>query len=427
MKKIYFQRFFALTTCATCLLLLIVLPARTLYSEVMKTNDNYFYTFQTATLSNRQSAENLVKELKEKGYPAYILAAQTKQNKKIFKIRIGEYETPAEAEKAAKEFKGREHRDYFVLRSASINRAPEPMSEPKPVPASPVPEKDEIKEPPQPSPGITKEKDTGKLLYTIQVGTELRKDVAEKMIKELQDKGYPAYMVTKRTSHGMMLYKIRIGQYRSKAEARIMSDKFNKKEKKPSIIVKSTPGTLKNVIGVSEMEKPKQESPWPGQVTKIFAYTSNNGDLNLTNHFNSIPPDLRDNIKYVSIFPVRFVKTKKTDLICEIEGKTKKIRLAGVKFSKKKFTDSTLDYFKQTIKDGPVRLKYSPGFMTKDGTILGKVYLKNGTYLNVEIIRIGLASLDPKTVPEGQMDIFKNAEAKAKEDMLGIWSPGCKN
>ncbi len=397
------------------------LPETSLYSAVNKGLETNFFTFQLATLSIKDSAEQMLVSLKKKGYPAYKLVLKTKKNKVLYKIRVGRYKTRMEAEKAAEKFKAKEHKPYFIVKTTH----PESTSnKQKQKVASTL--KKNIEKKVSKSVTPVKQQNHG-IFYTIQVRTELNKKLAETAVKKLQKKGYPAYIVVKKTNKGLILYKIRIGKYKMQKQAKQVSIKYHKKEKKPAIVVKSNPNILHAQLVSDTEKKPAESIAWPSGVSKIFAYRGDDGELNLTNNFQSIPEHSRNRIEYISIFPVKFLRTKAATLTCDVIGNQKQIKLRGIKCSSKKFPDIAIKYLEENIKDVPVRLKYNPGQITKKGIISGRFYLKNGTYINLEMVQKGIAASEMTDLSPDQQAEFKEAELNAKEKKAGIWAVDYSN
>lgn len=56
------------------------------------------YTIQAGAFKNPTEAESLKKILEKKGYKPYVVLSKTKNNEKIYKVRVGEFNTRKEAE-----------------------------------------------------------------------------------------------------------------------------------------------------------------------------------------------------------------------------------------------------------------------------------------------------------------------------------------
>ncbi len=406
------------------------------YSSPEFSSGEGFFTFQVETLANKRSAEKLLKQLKKKGYPAYIAEIKTQQGKMLYKLRIGKYKTRSEAKDASVKFQKTEHKPSFIVASSPLPQKKHVTA----VPSTPKIAKVNSKEPAALK-NIDKEREKaegaeenntrpentwpqGEIFYTIQVSTELRKPVACSLVEKLKKKGYPAYISEKKTRKGMMLYKIRIGKYKTKAQAKKVSLNYHNTEKKPYLIVKSKADTVRRIVMPEQEKVPADKYVWPETVSKIFAFRGINGELNLTNSFRNIPETLRSKIVYVSVFPVRFVSSVSRDasLFFDVGGKQKKIKIKGIAFPSESLPDIALNYFEKNLKNEPLRLKYSPMSTTQDGTIFGRLYLRDGTYVNYEMVRHGIGQCRLEEFAPDQQEEFKMAEEAAKKENLGIWA-----
>ncbi|MEI6126065.1 MAG: thermonuclease family protein [Pseudomonadota bacterium] len=182
---------------------------------------------------------------------------------------------------------------------------------------------------------------------------------------------------------------------------------------------------------LQKKDKPKEisdnataEAGLPAEsVTRIYAFREAGGALNLTNNYLSIPKELHGKIEYISLFPVRFIAMNKegTNLVLDVEGKQRELSLAGVKMPPKNTAQYLLSYIAQTIKNVPLRLKYNPSEAAQDGATLGRIYLRAGTYINLDMVRRGLAPFCPETISPDQHEEFMKAEELAKKKKAGIW------
>jgi hypothetical protein len=78
-----------------------------------------YFTVQVCTLLilGKDAAETFTNELRQKGYPAYLIETKTKKGKHIYKIRIGRYKTRAEAREMALSFQNREKKLFLIFKS----------------------------------------------------------------------------------------------------------------------------------------------------------------------------------------------------------------------------------------------------------------------------------------------------------------------
>jgi endonuclease YncB( thermonuclease family) len=86
--------------------------------------------------------------------------------------------------------------------------------------------------------------------------------------------------------------------------------------------------------------------------------------------------------------------------------------------------DYALSYFAQNLKDIPLRLKYNPGATTPDGAFVGRLYLRAGTFINLEMVRNGIGACSLETIAPDQHAEFKKAEEHARKQKAGMWADG---
>ena len=67
-----------------------------------------YYTIQVMAISDRARAFSIRDNLKNKGYPAYVVTATGPNDKVTYKVRIGRFATKEEAQKVAQQVKERE-------------------------------------------------------------------------------------------------------------------------------------------------------------------------------------------------------------------------------------------------------------------------------------------------------------------------------
>ena len=72
------------------------------------------YTIQVEYLTNRSSAESLVEELQNKGYPAYLEERKGKDGYGGFRIRIGRFRDRKQAERMAEKLKKEAFNPWIV-------------------------------------------------------------------------------------------------------------------------------------------------------------------------------------------------------------------------------------------------------------------------------------------------------------------------
>ena len=427
-----------------------------------------FFTFQVETLSNKHAADKMVQQLIQKGYPAFVFLMKTSKGKALYKVRIGQYKTRAEVDCAGSDFKKNEKKPFFIVQS---NNCPSILRSREKTDTSDVVftggnksncSEKIIKENAKKKArniDISKDVDlqpvaTGETYFTVQVKSLQDKNAADLFVNYLKQKDYRAYISEMKTSKGRILHKVRIGKYRRRADAEKVYLNYSKTESKDCFIVKSSGAGVKSakvkdaeeafafkkkpVSNVQKKHALKNLAKDRGKslsavensqrienpTKKIFAYRSRTGALSLTNNYDNIPEDLRCKIEYVSLFPVKLISITKQDacLVLNVDDKKIVSSIAGVSFPLSVFTELAISYFNENLKDVPARLKYKPSQTAKRGTVNGRFYLRDGTYVNLAMVRSGIGKCCYKTVPPGQEELFKDAERLAKKAMVGIWS-----
>ncbi len=112
----------------------------------------------------------------------------------------------------------------------------------------------------------------------------------------------------------------------------------------------------------------------------------------------------------------------------ELDGR-EKVRLIGVDTSETKDPRKPVQYFgaeaavftKRAVQGRRVRLEYDQTRRDRYGRTLAYVYLEDGTFLNLEIVRQGFGHAYTK-YPFRYIDQFRDAERSARKDNLGLWA-----
>ncbi len=312
--------------------------------------------------------------------------------------------------------------------------------------------------------------------YTVQIGTLMDRPAAERLTAALTAQGFPAYLFTEKKNDTVSLYRVRIGKYETEAAAKNIGRHAQAREKLPCSIVRTLAtetlssaeqqypaprddGILEDTLEDTQLPAPSGTAPQAAQpepqpqlqtpqdlqdippaaesrtaaetppeksdaVIKIFVFRQANGTLSLTNNYQTIPEDLRKNIEYISLYPVRFVSLDAagTHLLFDIDGTAKPVVLAGITMPARHFSSRITDYFTKQLNKQALRLRYNPSVTTADGTVIGRLYLREGTYVNPDLVRKGAATVCTETLPADQHVLFKKAEELARREQKGIWA-----
>jgi hypothetical protein len=322
--------------------------------------------------------------------------------------------------------------------------------------------------------------------FTIQVQASTNKDQAQSITQQLISAGYTAYIDEVKDNRGKAVYQIRIGKFKTRKDADAAAREFYKKEKRSYWIsavtaegqpaATSAPAVQQEVTDTKhsaaaqdptekqndpapEAEPPPDQNPesagietplpdgtnqlqagtpsarqqvtspaaytWPNKVSRIYTYRGVEGTVGVTNAKGKIPQEFRSAIESVTMFPVKFVSfdQRKKLLVVAIEDTEEKIKLAGVSMLSPAAAGSVAAFSEKTLKDKPLRLKYTPHAATHaEKTIHGFLYFRQGSSVNLEIIRQGIAACDRADIPAALHQAFTEAEASAREEKAGIWA-----
>lgn len=347
-------------------------------------DDSIWFTLQTSTEPDKQSAERRINQLGRKGYEAYCLETPLQNGKTQFKIRIGKYGSPEEAGLAAQKFNTRERRGCMVVK-ISPTRSLESNQ--------PVAEGGAVAE-------GQRHGETDDIETTPPRGLETKSSGQKN--ESLDDTGNmpPADMPSEPEPSQPIAGSPEIAPAPESAEQTTRSD--------------NNPEQMEAADNAVEEIAPKR-------MTKIYAYRMESGAVNLTNRYEDIPEAVRHTIEYIALFPVHIKELAKNGsrLTLEAEGQQTEIVLAG--FSMPKKNESVRAYL-EGLKTKPLRLKYSPGQTTKEGAIAGRLFLKEGSYVNLDMVRKGLGECSVQTLLSNEQEAFRQAQEAARRERVGIWA-----
>lgn len=120
------------------------------------------YVTQVATMASRRHADELARELKAKGYPAYVTEVENPRpdlNGTFFRVRIGRFATITDARNFGENVLKPANYTFWVDRKSNDkapgeNRSPQPVNKPlmAPTPAQPAPAPTGQNQEPAPAP-----------------------------------------------------------------------------------------------------------------------------------------------------------------------------------------------------------------------------------------------------------------------------------
>lgn len=122
-------------------------------------------------------------------------------------------------------------------------------------------------------------------------------------------------------------------------------------------------------------------------------------------------PDIEGTFEVVEIL-------SDTSLTVIRKDQEQQVRMIGVEQEQ----DTAGENLKKLLSDDYVDLELDVIENNKDGELLAYVYLKDGRFLNEELLMNGYAKVSDETENVKYLDLLKNAEKSAKERKVGIWA-----
>jgi cell division septation protein DedD len=392
-----------------------------------------YFTVQTATVRDRALAERHRRQLADRGLDAYSVSRATADGTALYKIRFGRFASEGEADDAARIYEREQGTACLVVQSRRDISAVPPPGAVQPAAgssAAPAAVRDADTEP-----------DQEPVYYTIQTATEIEKGPAEQFLQRLRDKGYPAYMLEKPTTAGRTLYQIRFGRYLDEASARAAARSYSETEKRDHLVVRSqvaldpaltarqpaiSPAPVTSVRPLAaDSPVAVADGDWPAKTTTIYGYRWPEDELNLTNTYERIPPNLRHTIEYVSVYPVRYLGPGSESESLLVESTThgrQAVRLAGVTFPSPAALERLYAHCAEHYRTVPLRLKYNPNAVSGARAVIAQIHLKDGEYINREVLSQGLGVYCPETVVPGQEHELQQAVRGAQAGQRGMWA-----
>ena len=359
----------------------------------VKPEDEIWYTIQVSTEPDKRSAERKINKLRDKGFDAYC-AEITQNGRQLFKIRFGKYTSSEEARRNAENYTSRERRTCLVVKIASgMDVYPSGDS------AAPTEKQEQAADT-----DVRELKQPKAVAKTVAPAAAARKQAS-------QEPEEPAAKPEERQSAPAQRSVAAAAVLEEQAPAAEMPSEPEPQAPKKAKSHGEREAAPPDETDSAQVQPPREEAPIadaPERMTKIYAYREKSGALNLTNRYEDVPVALRQNIDYISLFPMRIRKIAKNGLRLTLEDKDerKEVILAGLTFSGQ--SESARAYL-EALKNKPLRLKYNPWLTTKDGAIAGRLYLKEGFYINLDMMRKGLGQYDKTTLAPDQQEAFRQA------------------
>lgn len=209
------------------------------------------FSVQVEAFVEKKNAEDLVADLKGRGYEPYIFEAFDVKNQKVYTVRIGDYEEFEKASQAAALFNKKEDMPAVVKNIDSLS-----VGSPKDVQEGAQPKRDRAAE-------ASKEGKPGqkpaaqKDIFTVQVESCIVKKNAIKTANDLTRKGYEVFILKRHDSRGKIWYAVQIGSYKDRKEASRVASEFTEKEKIVAVAMPIASYLLKERKDASSLGRPE--------------------------------------------------------------------------------------------------------------------------------------------------------------------------
>lgn len=209
------------------------------------------FSVQAGVFLGEKNVEDIVADLKGRGYEPYTFETTNSRNQQVYAVRIGDYADLEEASRAVSEFKKKEKMSAIVTTIDSLLAvAPEDVQEgTQPKNGEPAETSKETQPTQRPS--------AQKTAFTVQIGSFVVKRNASKLADDLKGKGYEMYILKTPDSKGRLWYVVQIGGYADWEEASQVASEFTKKEKIVAVVMPIASYLIKERKDASSLEKPE--------------------------------------------------------------------------------------------------------------------------------------------------------------------------
>jgi len=209
------------------------------------------FSVQVAAFVEKKNAEDVVADLKGRGYEPYIFEAFDLKNQKVYTVRISDHEDFEKASQAAALFSKKEDMPAVVknIDSLSVVAPKDVQGGTQPKNGQPAEASKETEPTQRPS--------AQKTAFTVQVESCIVKKNAIKTANDLTRKGYEVFILKKHDSRGKTWYAVQIGSYEDRKEASRVASEFTKKEKTVAVVMSIAPYLLKERKDASSFGKPE--------------------------------------------------------------------------------------------------------------------------------------------------------------------------
>jgi hypothetical protein len=137
--------------------------------------------------------------------------------------------------------------------------------------------------------------------------------------------------------------------------------------------------------------------------------------IHITTSIEKVPAQCRRQIWEIAIFPIFFksVDLRDMGMKTDIEGATVDVLLEGIIQPERAPPVGAVRDFEAALHEIPLRIKYYPARTDPDGTLHGTLFFKDGSSVELEMIRRGLAACASDNLPWFQRKACSDAGGQA--------------
>jgi len=161
----------------------------------------------------------------------------------------------------------------------------------------------------------------------------------------------------------------------------------------------------------------------PAKTYKYF--NQGDGIIHITNAIEKVPVQFRSHIWEIAIFPIYFKSLDLRDMSMntDIEGKTVTVVLEGISRPERAPPSQEVRNFEAALLAKPLCIKYYPALTDPDGTLHGALFFSDGSSVELEMIRRGLATCATEQLSPFQQSACTDAQQKSEGQIKTIKSP----
>lgn len=100
-----------------------------------------------------------------------------------------------------------------------------------------------------------------------------------------------------------------------------------------------------------------------------------------------------------------------------MDGKSKTVQFVGIEVDEQQGSEAV----KEMLKEQSIQLEYEDT-QQQEENLLAYIYLEDGTFVNEQLLKMGLAKIVSEANQIKYLDVFNRAQESAKKQKLGIWA-----